>query len=136
MSACASNNPAVTRWLLDAGAELDENNRDVFYAASKGGVELMEAIWGPDADGRRLADLRCRGSTLLHRAAGAGNLEVCEWLMGRMREAGVDVGEWVRAVRDGSGETVLEAAQGCVGQAWGERVGGLAGGGGERKGAL
>ncbi len=127
MSACSSNNPAATRWLLDAGAELDANYRDVFYAASKGGVELMEAIWGPDADGRRLANLRCRGSTLLHRAAGAGNVEVCEWLVGRMREAGVDVGEWVRGVRDGAGETVLEVADACGGRAWGERVEGLVG---------
>lgn len=116
MSACSSNRPEAARWLLAAGAELDAGHRDVFYAASKGGAGMMEAIWGDREDGRRLADLRCRGSTLLHRAAGAGNVEVCKWLAGRMCQADVDVRAWVREVRDGAGETVLEVVDECLGE--------------------
>jgi ankyrin repeat protein len=122
MSACSSNKPEAARWLLEAGAELDEGHRDVFYAASKGGVELMEAICGKKINGLWLAGLRSRGSTLLHRAAGAGNVEVCEWLTGMMRDAGIDVSAWVRDVRDGAGETVLEVVEACLEGGARERV--------------
>ena len=112
MSACSSNRPEVARWLLDSGAKLDANRRDIFYAASKGGVDLMEVLVGERAD---VWTLRCRGSTLLHRAAGAGNVEVCAWLAARMRAAGVDVKAWVGEVRDGAGETVLDVVEDAVG---------------------
>lgn len=119
MSACSSNRPETARWLLASGAVLDAKHRDVFYAASKGGVELMEAVAGRTRDPWAL---RGGGSTLLHRAAGAGNVEVCAWLAARMREADVDVGAWVRDMRDGAGETVLDLLEDAVESEERERV--------------
>ena len=107
MSACSSNKADVVVWLLGSGAKMDDKHRDVFYAASKGDARLMEVV----ANAAGLDDvtrLCIRGSTLLHRAVGAGNVEVVEWLVARMREQGKDVRVNVEEVKSGADETVMD----------------------------
>jgi len=113
MSACSSNRADVAAWLLDSGAELDDKHRDLFYAASKGDARLMEVVCG----GTTVGPVGPGGATLLHRAVGAGNVDVVRWLVGRMREAGTDVGAYVAEAKDGAGETVEDVLR----ESWGDR---------------
>lgn len=123
MSACSSNRADVAAWLLDSGAELDDKHRDLFYAASKGDARLMEVVCGSSGGRAGVDILTLRGpvgpggATLLHRAVGAGNVDVVRWLVGRMREAGTDVGAYVAEAKDGAGETVEDVLR----ESWGDR---------------